>query len=299
MATKKNLILVSGVLLFALFLVICFAKRPFLSLFNEQKVAAYYSLLKGRNQDLRPKILSLGDEVSFKISFPHKSIEGKYALRNVRFIPDDDAHSPWEGKDKPREWSEHITGDMKHFKLSVSFLVPNNPELEGKTIEGDLMMEVIYPQEIKSSWGIIPGKFSNYSSRKSEHIFCHVFFLEQKMLLEHTKRWMDMIWITAMLVSGTCVSIFLSGFLGLQDSPQGSAIVLVPSAISLGAYAWFSIVRYLINLAEGVPFNFWTFLIGVPLVICILPFLIVLIVVVWSLLATIVQKGFGCLTEFK
>ena len=232
MATKKILILVSGVLLFALFLVICFAKRPFLSLFNEQKVAAYYSLLKGRNQDLRPKILSLGDEVSLKISFPHKSIQGKYALRNVRFIPDDDAHSPWEGKDKPREWSEHITGDMKHFKLSVSFIVPNNPELEGKTIEGDLMMEVIYPQEIKSSWGIIPGKFSNYSSRKSEHIFCHVFSLEQKMLLEHTKRWMDIIWITAMLVSGTCVSIFLSGFLGLQDSPQGSAIVLVPSTPS-------------------------------------------------------------------
>lgn len=124
---------------------------------------------------------------------------------------------------------------MKHFKLTASFLVPNNPELEGKTIEGDLMMEVIFPEEIESSRGIITGKFLNYSSRKSEHIVCHVFSLEQKMLLEHTKRWMDMIWITAMLVSGTCASIFLSGFLGIQDSPQICCSSMPKNSLLLGA----------------------------------------------------------------
>ena len=301
MTTKKNLSFVLGIFLLACFIAVVFLKKPFLSILNEKEVAKYYSLLKDHNKNLSPSILAPGDEAKIKLPFPHKSIQGIYALSNTKFVPDDNALTPWVGKDKPREWSGHLTGKMKKIRLSVSFIIPDNSELAGKTIKGDLLTEVIYPKTVKSSKlkGIIPGKFSNRKSPIRKQIFCHVFSLKQKQFLKHTGRWMNKTWIVAMLVSGTLTSIFLSGFLGLQNLPQGSAIALVPFSVSAGGYLWFTTVSYLFRFLEGIPFNFWTFLIGVPLVICIPIGFALTVVVFWFLLSAIVRKSFGCIIKFK
>jgi len=152
------------------------------SLIMPSILSEHRTLLDDYNKDLESRVIGAGDIVEFKFPSESKSVDGRYAVSGVAFIPHDESLPPWDGNEKPVDWGDKITGDMKDFDIFLEIPVPEDPRLEGNTIIGTIEMTLTYPVETRSSAGIIPGKFEDRSEDLEKPISIHVFTPDQ---IEH------------------------------------------------------------------------------------------------------------------
>lgn len=156
----------------------------------------YHEIMKDYNKFTDKRIIGLGDIVVFEIPSKRaleghikKSINRYYELQNVIFKPSDDELKLWLCEDKPREWDELISGDMKFFKISININIPENHNLEGKTVDGILEARVIYP--VKTTGGGLIGRFYNEGVNIDEPLSIHIFTNNELEELSTLRRGMN------------------------------------------------------------------------------------------------------------
>ena len=195
----------------------------------------YRALMSDHNKEAKDKkdrIIGIGSEV--KLELPgERSIGGHYAIRSARFVPSDSKLSRWKGKEKSRDWGESLVEDMKGFDIEVQILVPDDPKLEGRTVDGELHVDFVYPVKTKS--GVIIGKFSNYSDSIRKPMSIHVFTAEEVRQL--TKIWDKMAsargWLAVFFFFGGILLMSALPKLERSTSYQEFAIQIAPLVVAI------------------------------------------------------------------
>lgn len=141
------------------------------------------------NEGISPSVVRVGDRITITVPTNISSIHGEWGSSNVVFEPNlsDEQiakgikFTPIEGKDK-RDWNRVWDWfpftripyrDMwvlfEEVSLEAKIRIPNDPMLEGETIEGVLKMDVEYP-------AFVPPRYYEYLHTKIEEpITVHVF----------------------------------------------------------------------------------------------------------------------------
>ena len=145
---------------------------------------AYRALISNYNRGLENRIIGLEDAAIIKIPAEVKSLEKNYQITGAIFKPVDSSLRPFFGNLTQREWGNSISGDMKKFKVRVEINIPEEKILEGKTVEGILEAEIVYPAETKSGIAIIPGEFANLTKVLTKSISIHIFKDDERKQLE-------------------------------------------------------------------------------------------------------------------
>jgi len=152
------------------------------SIVDTSTVSQYKKILGNFNKDLIERKIGLEGIVRYRFPSDFKTPGGEYALKKVSFKPLDDFLVPWKGYDKPKDWG-FVTEDTEDFNITIKIPVPNYPKLEGKTIDGNIEIDVIYPEITKKARGPIPGKYYLGVKKLVKPLSIHIFTSDQLDLL--------------------------------------------------------------------------------------------------------------------
>jgi hypothetical protein len=96
------------------------------------------------NVDLIDPIIKPGDNAQLTMS--GSSLGGEYYCGTVMFTPDDTSLGVWEGTGTSDYEDTHMrSSSSSSYKATLSIPIPNDPNLEGRTITGTFKGVVVYP----------------------------------------------------------------------------------------------------------------------------------------------------------
>jgi hypothetical protein len=169
--TLFNIIIV--VLTAALCIVLVLGHERVCSVVCPDITRLYCEILKDKKQDFRDQKIGIGSRIRFQFSENKKSLGELYALKNIKFIPDNNNFPIWTGENKDKTWNEN-TGtmeNMQRFRMKFNISVPKDKLLEGKTIKGILKLQLSYPVFINYTKKTIATRQENFKRPVSVHIF--------------------------------------------------------------------------------------------------------------------------------
>ena len=95
------------------------------------------------NPGFEERVIRPGDVVAFHFQPGFTSINGYWSLIGVEFVPVDQSLGTWEGNDT-RSGEFNKDGPMRLIDAVAKFQIPDEPSLEGKTVDGTLGMHMMY-----------------------------------------------------------------------------------------------------------------------------------------------------------
>lgn len=232
-------------------------KWKFISLFDERKVSNYKSLIvpKHINKDISPWNISSDDEFTTTIYCSEESINGYYKIDNGRFLPDLDIDSAWYISDdrfEPHEWDNFVSGEMRKIKnIEIKVKVPDVIDLEGKTIKGTIILDILYPSKLDER-GFFGGKFDNRRTELISPLTFYIFPKGDSEEIVKCRQWANKIWFPFLIIFLTIASMAFSGCLVFNDDDIAlfdlAERILIPASIAITLYLFYFFWRFIIHL---------------------------------------------------
>lgn len=173
-------IAIGGVALVILGLVALFGGWSFFGKITSPSLMKEYTRLEGAPEftDSLGRHLGIGDTVTLKLDPRFKSIGGRYAVTELRFSPSQLNVAAWSGKTASPVWGELLVDGSKRVRgIPVEIQIPDDSTLEGRTVQGTVTAEVVFPKKTK------PGEFRNVRLHLEQAFTLHIYSAESLVRL--------------------------------------------------------------------------------------------------------------------
>ena len=196
--SRPNKITITLLILFVLTLVL--RHENICALIYPAPLKQYREILGDKTKNFREQKLGAGSIINFQFNENKKSLGELYALANIKFIPDNNTLQIWEGQNKPGTWNQNTASveHMQRFRIRLAIPVPDNKQLEGRTIKGVLHFKLSYPVLINYT-----GKISSIILETwDKPVYIHIFSKTELNKLSSLRNQMLKIWFI-------CLGFFL------------------------------------------------------------------------------------------